>query len=712
MNPTAKNACSRCGTEVPASSPAGLCPRCLLEGVSVDADHSTAPRWIQPPPLAEVAAAFPHLEILAFLGAGGMGCVYRVRDRISGRVAALKILPRDLASDPAFVERFEREARTLSRLSHPNIVGIHGFGSAGGYCFLLMELVDGANLRQAIRSGRFTPAQALALIPPLCEALQYAHSQGVLHRDIKPENILLDAEGRVKIADFGIAKILGSGGTVADDATLTRTGARLGTPHYMAPEQVEHPEQVDHRADIYSLGVVFYELLTGELPLGRFQVPSAKATLDARIDDIVLRALAKERELRQQSAGQVKSEVEGLNAPSWRDRLTPRWWGWTPIAFGLVALVLFWVGTVGAPELLILVVVITTLYGVRELQRRRPAWRVSLEIATIVLAMLIPSVVFSTNRFQNWGIAKAQRIHVVDRLKKLGLILRSSTVHTPDGEVFPEDLSFVLPELKTNPQTGEAFEYVAAGQTNPQPTSILIQTPDGMGGKVVLLGDGSVQQISETEFQKRREADSMRRAIQVLHEAVGPFLAKEEAEQHLRKGGTVLLLEKGRVRRCEFDVAAAFRAASKRDYRTASEILFRSRLLCASPGFEFVFAVPGPDGILSHGDTYLRTQSDHGGLLAAMIVFAAASGNSEALDWGQKSGSLMWKNREELVLCYRALDGNSDQDTEEIRMRTADVLSLKAGAPIPRAMTVIHRSKAYPGGTRTNLVDLAWPRLP
>jgi len=308
--------CPHCGSLVPHHAPAGLCPRCVLTGAATasEAGVPAASRG-QPPTLSEVATAFPDLEILGLIGTGGMGFVYRVRQRKEGREAALKLLPRGLAADPTFVERFNREARTLSRLRHPNIVGVYDFGQCGGFCHLTMELVDGANLRQAMRAGRFTPAQALEIVPRLCEALQYAHSQGVLHRDIKPENILLDAQGRVKIADFGIAKLLDDTGGTAADITLTQTGHRLGTPHYMAPEQIENPATVDHRADIYSLGVVFYELLTGELPLGRFAAPSAKAYVDTRIDDIVFRALAKERELRQQSAGEVGRDVEGLGAP-------------------------------------------------------------------------------------------------------------------------------------------------------------------------------------------------------------------------------------------------------------------------------------------------------------------------------------------------------------------------------------------------------------
>ncbi|MBK6900054.1 MAG: protein kinase [bacterium] len=221
------------------------------------------------------------------------------------------MLSEPLGRNPAFAERFHREARVLAKLHHPSIVSVFDFGQAGGFFYLLMEYVDGANLRQAMRAGRFTPGQALEIVPKICEALQFAHEHGVLHRDIKPENILLDGRGRVKIADFGIAKLVGGGKA---DVTLTASGASLGTPAYMAPEQIERPGEVDHRADIYSLGVVFYEMLTGELPLGRFAPPSQKTPLDERVDEIVLRALAKERELRQQSATEVRTQVEGVTS--------------------------------------------------------------------------------------------------------------------------------------------------------------------------------------------------------------------------------------------------------------------------------------------------------------------------------------------------------------------------------------------------------------
>ena len=268
------------------------------------------------PDPALLAKAFPQLELLEPLGAGGMGRVYKARQLQLDRIVALKILSPELARDPSFSERFTREARALARLNHPNIVHIYDFGETHPdpkvppFWFLVMEYVDGVNLRQAMRAGGISSGEALSIIPKLCDALHYAHESGVLHRDIKPENILLDSQGRVKIADFGLALMAGD---AAPGATLTRSGVRLGTPHYMAPEQVETPHQVDHRADIYSLGVVFYELLTGELPLGRFPAPSERAGTDPRLDQIVFRTLEKQRERRYQSAGDMGSAVETVS---------------------------------------------------------------------------------------------------------------------------------------------------------------------------------------------------------------------------------------------------------------------------------------------------------------------------------------------------------------------------------------------------------------
>jgi tRNA A-37 threonylcarbamoyl transferase component Bud32 len=304
--------CSLCGLPLAGDAPEGLCPQCLLKA-GLDTRHGTSgpsglSNFVAPSP-EELAPHFPKIEILELLGQGGMGAVYKARQKGLDRVVALKILPPAAARDPAFAERFVREARALARLNHPNIVTIHDFGQAGDYFHLVMEFVDGANLRQSIRARTLQSREALAIVPQICEALQYAHDEGIVHRDIKPENILLDRKGRVKIADFGLAKLLGRS---AADYTLTGAQQVMGTPHYMAPEQFERPLEVDHRADIYALGVVLYEMLTGEVPMGAFSPPSEKARVDVRLDEVVLRTLAREPGRRYQKVSQLKTDVENI----------------------------------------------------------------------------------------------------------------------------------------------------------------------------------------------------------------------------------------------------------------------------------------------------------------------------------------------------------------------------------------------------------------
>jgi predicted Ser/Thr protein kinase len=308
--------CPQCGNELPANAPAGLCPQCLMKAGLESQSHiktgpeteSARPRSPFTPPSPELlSAAIPHIEILELLGTGGMGAVYKGRQRSLDRLVAVKVLPADIGADPAFAERFTREARALGKLNHPNIVAIHDSGYAGGLYYFVMEYIDGANLREMIRSHAFAPKDALAIVPQICDALQFAHDEGIVHRDIKPENILITKKGQVKIADFGLAKLLGAD-QVGDN--LTATHQVMGTVRYMAPEQMEGAKDIDHRADIYSLGVVFYELLTGELPLGRFAPPSKKVQIDVRLDEIVLRTLEKEPQQRYQHAGDIKTEVE------------------------------------------------------------------------------------------------------------------------------------------------------------------------------------------------------------------------------------------------------------------------------------------------------------------------------------------------------------------------------------------------------------------
>jgi len=263
-----------------------------------------------PPSPAELTRLLPQLEVVELLGQGGMGAVYKARQPALDRWVALKVLPPQTAARADFSERFNREARALARLTHQNIVAVHDFGKVDSLFYLLMEYVNGVSLRQLLRARKLAPEEALAIVPKICEALQYAHEHGVVHRDIKPENVLLNKEGQVKIADFGIAKIVES--EQSGRPPITGDQQVIGTPHYMAPEQVEHPQRVDHRADIYSLGVVFYEMLTGELPLGMFAAPSHKVQVDVRLDEVVLKALEKEPERRYQQASQVKTEVDRI----------------------------------------------------------------------------------------------------------------------------------------------------------------------------------------------------------------------------------------------------------------------------------------------------------------------------------------------------------------------------------------------------------------
>lgn len=312
--------CQQCGaalakSEVPFGA-GSICPRCLLGLGLSDHDVTEAAqagsirslgRQFRAPDVDQLVGRFPNLEIQHLIGYGGMGAVYQARQVALDRTVALKILAPGLSNDETFAQRFTREAKTLARLSHPNIVMIFEFGQADDFHYLLMEYVDGINLRDAILEGTLKTDDALTIIPQICDALQYAHDEGVVHRDIKPENILIDRKGRVKIADFGLAKLLQPN---AEDLRLTGTQQVLGTLNYMAPEQIEGRLQVDHRADIYSLGVVFYELLTGELPIGRFAVPSEKSGAPNGLDDVVLKTLEKEPERRYQAASEVKTAVQ------------------------------------------------------------------------------------------------------------------------------------------------------------------------------------------------------------------------------------------------------------------------------------------------------------------------------------------------------------------------------------------------------------------
>ena len=253
---------------------------------SIEATHPPARPGAGPPHI-------PGYRLEKLVGKGGMGEVHRAVQLSLGRVVAVKILSGELAADPTFVARFDKEAAALATLSHPNVVSIVDKGKAENTYYLVMEYVDGPSLREVMRSPLLDIPGALRIIMEIARAIDYAHSRGVVHRDLKPENILFDeqAGGIAKVTDFGLA-------TFFDDSKLTsrfnvtETHVSMGTLSYMAPEQRVDAKNADHRADVYSLGVMLYELLVGEVPIGTFDPPSQRRPgTDKRLDNIVLRCL-------------------------------------------------------------------------------------------------------------------------------------------------------------------------------------------------------------------------------------------------------------------------------------------------------------------------------------------------------------------------------------------------------------------------------------
>lgn len=255
----------------------------------------------------------PGYELLELLGKGGMGEVWRARQLSLDRIVAVKLLPPKLARDQEFISRFEKEATALAALSHPNITQIFDRGVSGEHCFFAMELVVGKNLRDLMNAGRPSPSECLRIAAQICKAIDCAHEHKIVHRDLKPENILLDARGHVKVADFGLAGMRGS----EKNLELTATAVAMGTVNYMAPEQRRDAKHVDHRADLFSLGVMLYEMLTGELPIGRFKNPSAKVPgLDPRLDEVICATLETDPLARPASAAVIGAQLEACIATS------------------------------------------------------------------------------------------------------------------------------------------------------------------------------------------------------------------------------------------------------------------------------------------------------------------------------------------------------------------------------------------------------------
>ena len=267
-------------------------------------------RWTPPAP-EHLEAMLPQYDQWQMLGCGGMGAVYQARQVSLDRLVAIKVLPPQAAEDELeFVARFQNEARTMAKVSHPAIVAVYDFGATSDeLLYIVMEFIDGTDVAKMIQAqGRLTADHALAITAHVCDALAYAHEHGVIHRDIKPANVLINMEGAVKVADFGLARMHDP----AQTSGLTQGGMTMGTPDYVAPEALIPGVMVDGRADLYAVGVMLYNMLTGEIPRGFFKLPSEKTGSDPRFDAIVRKAMEQEVEKRYQSAREIRRDLDQI----------------------------------------------------------------------------------------------------------------------------------------------------------------------------------------------------------------------------------------------------------------------------------------------------------------------------------------------------------------------------------------------------------------
>ncbi len=267
--------------------------------------------WL-PPPVAELQQALPQYDVTGFIARGGMGAVYKGVQKTLNRTVAIKILPAGMMSeDLDFVRHFKREAQAMATLSHPNIVTVHEAGeTVEGLLYFTMEYVGGTDVAALLaQQGRLSPQEALRITTAVCAALECAHAHGIIHRDIKPSNVLINEHGEVKVADFGLAKI------VATDGGATQTMATVGTPDFLAPESYIQGIALDERADIYSTGVMLYKMLTGYVPRGRFDAPSGQVRdLDPRLDGIIDKAMQADRDKRYANAKEMRLALEQFAA--------------------------------------------------------------------------------------------------------------------------------------------------------------------------------------------------------------------------------------------------------------------------------------------------------------------------------------------------------------------------------------------------------------
>ncbi len=238
------------------------------------------------------------------IGQGGIAEIFRGRQESLSRDVAIKILSPNLLSDADIVRRFERESVVIAQLNHPNIVHVIDRGKAGSRYYFVMEYIDGTSLREVIDSQKIPLDTKLDMIVQVCKALDYAHKNGVIHRDIKPTNILIDKQGNARVADFGIAQIIG-----LTESEMTSSDVIMGTVAYMSPEQKVSSTNVDQTTDIYAIGIMLYEMLTGKKPQGHFRLPSEFDPSLRGFDDIILKTLAQEPRDRFQSAVELKDAI-------------------------------------------------------------------------------------------------------------------------------------------------------------------------------------------------------------------------------------------------------------------------------------------------------------------------------------------------------------------------------------------------------------------
>ena len=338
-NPDGARTCARCATPIPLSG-----ETIAMDGGETQVDLSQA-ATIAPVPGAPtgwsvpIQRAAPHAdpsaplstgdvlgdryEILKPLGEGGMGAVYKASDRELDRLVALKVIRPELASNLEILKRFKQELILARQVTHKNVIRIFDLGVADGRKFITMEFVEGRDLKTIlVERGKFPPQEALEIILQVARGLEAAHNESVIHRDLKPQNIMVDAQGRVWVMDFGLARSL-------ETAGMTRTGALMGTPDYMSPEQAR-ADKADARSDLFTLGIIFYELLTGKLP---FQAETLMATLLKRtqqkavppreidpsvpqaLNDIVVKCLETSPERRYQSVGALLQDLASPSGP-------------------------------------------------------------------------------------------------------------------------------------------------------------------------------------------------------------------------------------------------------------------------------------------------------------------------------------------------------------------------------------------------------------